>query len=124
MLANQPTDSGPEIALARALRRLGLHCRKYAAVPTAERSVRVDFVFPRARVAVFVDGCFWHSCPAHATWPRRNRSWWQAKLAENAARDKRQSAALKSSGWKVLRIWAHEKPDIAARRVARAVRPS
>jgi DNA mismatch endonuclease (patch repair protein) len=64
-----------------------------------------DFVFRRERVAVFVDGCFWHGCPRHATMPANNRAFWKAKLTRNAARDRAVSRALRASGWTVLRIW-------------------
>ena len=89
------------------------------------RRVSVDFVFRRERVAVFVDGCFWHGCPRHGTMPAGNRAFWQAKLARNAERDRAVTRALRKAGWKVLRIWEH---DLAAkhwprtaRRVARAL---
>ncbi len=121
MLANRPTDSGPEVALGRVLRALGLRYRRHVAVSTRARPVTIDYLFPQARVAVFVDGCFWHACPKHATWPRRHGRWWRDKLAANVARDRRQRAALRSAGWKVLKIWAHEEPERAARRVLRAV---
>jgi DNA mismatch endonuclease (patch repair protein) len=121
MRANRPTDSAPELALRRALHHLGLRYRLHVLIPTAGRAVRADVVFARARVAVFVDGCFWHACPRHATWPRRHGQWWRAKLKENAMRDARQTQALRGAGWRVLRVWAHEDPGIAGRRVRRAV---
>ena len=121
MRSNRPTDSAPELALRRVLHRDGLRYRLHVRIPTNRRPVRVDLVFPRARVAVFVDGCFWHACPRHATWPRRHGRWWRVKLAENIARDVRQTAALRAAGWRVLRIWAHEDPMVAARRVRCAV---
>src|SRR5689334_23290414 len=67
-----------------------------------------DFVFPKSRLAVFVDGCFWHSCPKHATQPATNKPFWNAKLERNRARDRRVTRKLRSSGWFVLRIWQHE----------------
>jgi len=67
-----------------------------------------DFVFPKLRVAVFVDGCFWHSCPQHCTWPTSNRLFWLAKLARNRARDRLVNRTLRNAGWRVLRIWQHE----------------
>lgn len=67
--------------------------------------VRPDFVFRQERVAVFVDGCFWHGCPRHATRPKQNRMFWDAKIAGNKARDERVSRGLRKAGWKVLRIW-------------------
>ncbi len=121
MLANRPTDSAPEVALVRALNRLGLRYRRHVLLPAQPRAIRVDLVFARSKIAVFVDGCFWHACPKHATWPRRHGRWWQLKLAENVARDRRQTAALRGAGWRVLRIWAHQKPAAAAARVLRAL---
>ena len=70
--------------------------------------VRPDFVFPKLRVAVFVDGCFWHGCPRHGTRPKGNASFWKKKLERNKARDREQTRALKRAGWRVLRIWEHE----------------
>ena len=67
-----------------------------------------DFVFTRPRVAVFVDGCFWHGCPKHATQPRNNRAFWAAKLARNKARDRLVTRTLRERGWQVLRVWQHE----------------
>ncbi|MCE9520515.1 MAG: very short patch repair endonuclease [Verrucomicrobia bacterium] len=67
-----------------------------------------DFVFPKLRLAVFVDGCFWHSCPQHSTKPKNNAAFWRKKLAANQARDKLVTRTLKSHGWRVLRIWEHE----------------
>lgn len=68
---------------------------------------RPDFVFPRAKLAVFVDGCFWHGCPAHATWPKNNAAFWEAKILGNRARDRAITRELKRAGWRVLRVWEH-----------------
>ncbi|MBI4626239.1 MAG: very short patch repair endonuclease [Verrucomicrobia bacterium] len=68
---------------------------------------RPDFVFPRARLAVFVDGCFWHGCPAHATWPKHNARFWRAKILGNRQRDRTVNRLLKQAGWRVVRIWEH-----------------
>ena len=117
------SDSGPERALRSALHRRGLRFRKHTqAVPGLR--CRPDVVFTRARVAVFVDGCFWHSCPEHGTFAKANGEWWKAKLAANVARDRRNDAALAQAGWTVLRIWEHEDVNHAADRVERAVRPA
>jgi DNA mismatch endonuclease (patch repair protein) len=67
-----------------------------------------DFVFPKLRLAVFVDGCFWHACPLHATKPRNNAAFWRKKLARNRARDRKVNRTLRAAGWRVLRIWEHE----------------
>lgn len=74
-------------------------------VPRSRGKVRPDFVFRRERVVVLVDGCFWHGCPRHATRPKQNRTFWDAKIAGNKARDARVSRGLRKAGWKVLRIW-------------------
>jgi DNA mismatch endonuclease, patch repair protein len=71
-------------------------------------SVRPDFVFPKLRVALFVDGCFWHGCPKHATWPKTRAAFWRSKIEGNRARDRRVNSALRKRGWTVLRIWEHE----------------
>lgn len=79
-------------------------------------SVRPDFVFPKLRLAVFVDGCFWHGCPLHETKPRHNAAFWRAKFASNKARDRLVTRTLRQNGWRVLRIWEH---DLARKREAR-----
>lgn len=83
---------------------------------------RADIVFSRARIAVFVDGCFWHSCPDHATRPTRNAAWWAEKLAKNVARDRETDAVLISAGWTVLRFWEHDDPALAAEAIEDAWR--
>ena len=75
-----------------------------------------DFVFPKLKTAVFVDGCFWHGCPIHATWPKNRAAFWLAKLTGNKARDRRVNRELRALGWKVVRIWEHE---LARKREAR-----
>lgn len=82
--------------------------------PLPKMRRRADLVFPRARVAVYVDGCFWHRCPLHATAPKNNAEWWDAKLAGNVARDRDTDACLADAGWRVLRFWEHEDPLAAA----------
>ncbi len=84
---------------------------------------RADIVFGPAKVAVYVDGCFWHSCPEHATVPKNNREWWVEKLAANVARDRDTDRQLREAGWEVVRVWEHEDMEVAADRVMRAVRP-
>jgi DNA mismatch endonuclease (patch repair protein) len=79
--------------------------------------VRPDIVFTRARVAVFVDGCFWHRCPEHGLAPRSNADYWQTKFAKNVARDLRNNETLAGAGWRVVRVWEHEDPMAAADRV-------
>jgi len=83
---------------------------------------KADVVFPTERVAVYVDGCFWHVCPLHATWPKANADWWRAKLEDNRRRDEDTNRQLDEADWIALRIWAHENPVEAAFRVAATVR--
>lgn len=83
---------------------------------------RADLVFTRAKVAVYVDGCFWHRCPLHATAPKANRAWWVEKLDANVARDRDTDRRLREAGWIALRIWEHENPETSATRVERVVR--
>jgi DNA mismatch endonuclease (patch repair protein) len=115
-------DTGPELALRRELHRRGL--RFFVGRPplASEKRRRADIVFPRARVAVFVDGCFWHGCPQHMTWPKANAGWWRAKIMANVARDRRTDERLREAGWTVVRVWEHEAVDAAADRVERVVR--
>lgn len=122
MRANRRTDTGPEIRLRSALHRLGLRFRKDYPVKTRLRVVRVDVVFPKARVAVFVDGCYWHSCPEHGVSPRANSSYWGPKLARNVERDREVDAALVDEGWRVIRVWEHEEASQVALRVSEALR--
>jgi len=88
----------------------------------ASKRRRADIVFSRVHVAVFVDGCFWHGCPDHMTWPKANAEWWRAKIEANIARDRRTDEQLEEAGWTVVRVWAHEPIDAAADRVELAVR--
>lgn len=103
-----------EIELRRALHALGLRYRLQ--VPLSKKPRRVaDIVFIGARVAVFVDGCFWHGCPLHATWPKENAGFWRAKIEANRARDADTTRRLRELGWEVIRVWSHEDPVEAAR---------
>ncbi|MBF6453571.1 very short patch repair endonuclease [Nocardia cyriacigeorgica] len=111
----------PELALRRELHRRGLRYFVDRAAVRGQRR-RADVVFPRLKVAVYVDGCFWHSCPQHATYPKNNAEWWAEKLAANVARDRATDAALAAAGWHVIRIWEHEDPVAAADRIADALR--
>lgn len=83
---------------------------------------RADIVFGPSRVAVFVDGCFWHGCPEHGSWPRSNAEWWREKIQANKRRDSDTDRLLEDAGWYVIRIWEHEDPTQAADRVERVVR--
>jgi DNA mismatch endonuclease (patch repair protein) len=122
--ANRRTDTKPEVRLRSALHQRGLRFRKDLLVRCGDVKVRPDIVFPRARVAVFVDGCFWHGCPEHQQIPRRNRDYWVPKLVANVERDRRVDTALTADDWTVVRIWEHQGVDAAANLVAEVVRRS
>lgn len=123
MRANKRRDTGPELALRSELHRRGLRYRVDQPVRIgSERPVRPDVVFTRRKVAVFVDGCFWHGCPVHGTLPKKtNRGYWTEKIARNQERDRRNKLLLESDGWIVIRAWGHEEPTAVADRVERAL---
>jgi DNA mismatch endonuclease (patch repair protein) len=114
-------DTLPELRLRRALHARGLRYRVDAR-PEMSLRRRADVVFRGARVAVFVDGCFWHGCPEHAVLTDSNRAWWAAKLAANQARDQDTTAQLQAAGWLVIRVWEHEDAESAARDIEASVR--
>jgi DNA mismatch endonuclease, patch repair protein len=115
-------DTLAEVELRRRLHATGLRFRiDRRPVPGVRRTA--DLVFGPARVAVFVDGCFWHGCPDHGTWPKSNAEWWRAKIEANRARDRDTDLRMAGAGWTVVRVWEHEDPDDAATRVLVAVRP-
>ncbi|GAA2886461.1 very short patch repair endonuclease [Streptomyces mexicanus] len=113
-------DTGVELAVRRLLHAAGLRYRVEYPVPGMPRR-RIDVAFPRAKVAVLIDGCFWHGCPQHATQPKANAEWWRNKLDRNMARDRETTAHLVAEGWTVLRFWEHEAPEHVAVQVAAAV---
>jgi DNA mismatch endonuclease (patch repair protein) len=115
---NRGRDTRPELFMRSALHRRGLRFRVGHVVRLAEVRVTVDVAFTRARLAVFVDGCFWHGCPLHQRVPKRNSSYWARKLRLNAARDQRVDVALRAAGWMTVRVWEHEDPQKAAARIA------
>lgn len=113
-------DTKPELGLRRELHRRGLRYRvDVAPLPGLRR--RADVVFARRKVAVFVDGCFWHRCPDHGTDPKNNSDWWRAKLDRNVERDRDTDAALRAAGWHVARVWEHEDMAAAATTIAAVV---
>ena len=114
-------DTLPELAIRSELHRRGLRFRVDRAPLPGLRS-RADIVFGPARVAVYVDGCFWHSCPEHGTRPKANAEWWEQKLKRNQERDAETGRALREQGWEVVRVWEHENPVEAADRVEEEVR--
>lgn len=109
-------DTRAELLLRRALHARGLRFRVDRAV-LRDRRRRVDIVFGPSRVAVFVDGCFWHGCPEHATQSRSNSEFWRSKVEANKARDRDTDRRLADAGWLVVRIWEHEDPESAADRI-------
>jgi DNA mismatch endonuclease (patch repair protein) len=114
-------DTEPEIAIRRILHAQGLRFRVNRNVLPNSRS-RADVVFAGAKLAVFIDGCFWHCCPLHQSFPKANREWWAAKLEENRRRDARTDEQLRRAGWRVERVWEHEIPKEAAQRIMSIVR--
>lgn len=123
MRANRGKDTGPELALRSALHRTGKRYRVHTRLTVGDLRVRPDVVFTRQRVAVFVDGCFWHACPQHGQLPVANRPYWTQKLEANVRRDRRAEAALTAAGWRVVRIWEHEPVDRAVELVLTALAP-
>ena len=121
MSGNRKWDTRPEVRLRSRLHASGLRYRKHWPIKLAsgesQLTVRPDVVFTRARVAVFVDGCFWHSCPKHGRSPQSNHEYWSEKLRRNIARDRLVDSALAEAGWDVVRIWEHESAEDAAGRV-------
>lgn len=122
--AQRTTGTSPELHLRRELFRLGFRYRVNYPIPGMSRR-SVDIAFTRAKVAVFVDGCFWHRCPVHAVPAIHNSDWWQEKLEGNASRDRETTGHLEGLGWTVVRVWEHEDVTAAAERVLAALnRPS
>lgn len=125
MQSNRGRDTSPELAVRRRLHALGLRYRvSVRPVVTVRRTA--DIVFTRAKIAVFIDGCFWHGCPEHYQAPLRNGDFWLAKLLRNRERDIETDEQLRSNGWTPLRFWEHEvraDPDRVAAAVATAVLP-
>ncbi|TPW75736.1 very short patch repair endonuclease [Schumannella soli] len=120
MLANRRRDTSPELAVRRLLHARGFRYRVDFRLQPPLRT-RADIVFTRARVAVFIDGCFWHGCPDHATAPKRNSDYWIPKLARNVERDRETDAALATAHWTVLRYWEHQPADEVAIQIERCV---
>jgi DNA mismatch endonuclease (patch repair protein) len=121
MRANRRKDTKPELALRRALHAQGYRYRKDYRLDLARARVRPDIAFTARRVAVFVDGCFWHCCPDHGSQPANNAWYWQPKLARNVERDRAADDALAEAGWNVVRIWEHESLEAAVAVVVSAL---
>ncbi|MFJ7020227.1 very short patch repair endonuclease [Streptomyces sp. NPDC101117] len=113
-------DTAAELAVRRLLHAAGLRYRVEYPVPDMARR-RIDIAFTSVKVAVLIDGCFWHGCPVHATQPKSNAEWWRQKLDRNMARDAETTAHLTAAGWEVLRFWEHEPPADVVVRVAATV---
>jgi DNA mismatch endonuclease, patch repair protein len=120
MLGNRSRDTKPEMALRRSLHAQGLRYRVDAA-PLKGLRRRADVLFTRAKVAVYVDGCFWHGCHEHYKPPGTNALYWAAKVERNRVRDQDTDSRLEAEGWDVVRVWEHEPVEQAAKRVREAV---
>ncbi|OJU41478.1 MAG: hypothetical protein BGN97_09890 [Microbacterium sp. 69-10] len=121
MQANRRRDTKPELALRSVLHRAGFRYRVDYRIDLPGGRVRPDIVFTRKRIAVFVDGCFWHCCPEHGSQPSVNQPYWSPKLARNVERDARNTKLLREADWTVLRIWEHESVSSALNRVTEAL---
>ncbi|MCV7105316.1 very short patch repair endonuclease [Mycolicibacterium chitae] len=113
MSRQRRTGTKPELLVRQILHARGIRYRVDTA-PVPGLRCKADIVWRRLRLAVFVDGCFWHGCPLHATRPKANEAWWAQKLDGNAERDRRTDADLEARGWTVLRFWEHEDPSEVA----------
>jgi len=123
MAANRRRDTAPERRVRQLLHGAGLRYRVDLPVRLAEVGlIRPDIAFTRARIAVFIDGCFWHGCPQHKGRPKTNAQYWNPKIDGNAARDRRQTAALEAAGWQVLRFWEHDDPGQVVRSIVSVYR--
>lgn len=120
MRSNRGRDTEPELAVRRLLHAAGLRYRVDFAPLGGRR--RADIVFTSRKIAVYIDGCFWHGCPQHATFPRRNAHYWLPKLARNIERDRETDALLVAQGWRVIRFWEHEAADAVAASIIELVR--
>lgn len=121
MQAQRSRDTAAELAIRRILHKAGMRYRVDRS-PILGLRRRADMVFSAVRVAVFIDGCFWHGCPEHGSKPKSNADRWEAKLARNRTRDKDTNQLLLDAGWLPIRVWEHEDPAAAAIRIAETVR--
>ncbi len=121
MSKQKSRNTGIEMTLRKILHAAGFRYRVHRRPVKGVRR-EADLVFGPARVAVFVDGCFWHGCPVHATWPKNNADFWREKIETNRRRDADTDTRLDEAGWLALRIWEHETAETAADRVIKAVR--
>lgn len=114
-------DTKPELDVRRILHARGVRYRVAYPVPGMVRR-SIDIAFTRVKVAVFLDGCFWHGCPVHATKPQANAEWWADKLRRNVERDAETVQVLERAGWRVLRFWEHEAAETVVDRIIVVVR--
>lgn len=117
MKASKPRNTGPEIAIRYELHKKGLRYR-IDVRPLESLNRRADIVFRSIKLAIFIDGCFWHGCPLHGTLPKANAEFWELKIARNIERDRDTDFKLISAGWKVIRVWEHEDPKTAAENIS------
>jgi DNA mismatch endonuclease (patch repair protein) len=120
MRGNRSRDTKPELALRSAVHALGLRYR-VSTRPLPEVRRTADLVFRRARVAIFLDGCFWHGCPDHYIGSASNVPYWTKKVSRNRERDQETDRLLAVSGWLSVRVWEHENPEEVAQRISRIV---
>ena len=123
MQGNRSRDTRPEMAVRRAAHAQGLRYRVDFR-PLSDLNRRADLVFTRARVAVFIDGCYWHGCPEHGTAARSNAGYWSTKIARNRDRDAETDRLLDDAGWTVVRAWEHESVDVVVTRIRCALNDS
>lgn len=121
MRSQRTTSTAPELAIRRLLWRRGLRYLVDASLPVPGVRRRADLLFRGAKVAVFVDGCFWHACPVHGSQPKANAWYWAPKLARNVERDRDTDRRLAEAGWRSVRVWEHDDPETAAAEVVAAV---
>ncbi len=121
MSRQKSRDTGPEIAVRRALHARGIRYRVDVKLEPDMRT-RADLAWRGLKLAVFIDGCFWHGCPEHATRPAANRDWWAQKLDANIARDRRTDDTLRNRGWVVRRFWEHQSPEEIADELVKEIR--
>lgn len=120
MQGNRSRDTRPELAIRREVHRLGLRYR-ISCRPEAAIRRTADLVFRRTKVAVFIDGCYWHGCPEHFHQPRANVDYWAGKIGGNVAHDRETDRLLRERGWEVVRIWEHQEPAVGAKLIASVV---
>lgn len=121
MRSNKSNDTKPEVLTRRLLHQRGLRFRKSYVIKLPKTRTTIDIAFTRLRLAVYIDGCFWHYCPEHGHIPKSNVVYWTSKLKGNTERDRETDRLLSQAGWTVLRFWSHERPAQIATRVATKV---